>query len=220
MKKFDLVAFDVDGTLVEHEEDKTVWEVFNRRFTGDDGINKERLQAYKDGRLSYADWVTLDIESWRVAGARRDDLVAALEPLRLVGGTHEALATLKEHGVRLAVISGTLDILLDMLLPEHPFDEIYCNRIRFNDDGTIHSWIPTPFDMQGKETVLRAIALREGYDLARCAFVGDSSNDIWIARQAGFTVGFNPKTAQFEEVVDVVVRSGDLREILPHLLDD
>jgi len=39
---FDLVVFDVDGTLVEHPEDKTIWEVLNLRFTGDDGMNKER----------------------------------------------------------------------------------------------------------------------------------------------------------------------------------
>jgi phosphoserine phosphatase len=49
--------------------------------------------------------------------------------------------------------------------------------------------------------------------------VGDSSNDLWIAKEAGFTVGLNPKTAEFEEAVDAVVRSGDLQDILPHLLD-
>ena len=218
MKSFDLVAFDVDGTLVEHDDHKTVWELLNLRYTGDDGVNKQRWQAYKDGKLSYADWVTLDIESWRVAGATRDDLIAALEPLRLVEGTHETLATLKESGVRLIVISGTLDFMLDTLLPEHPFDEVYCNRVQFEDDGRIRSWVPTPFDMQGKETVLRAIALREGFPLARCAFVGDSSNDIWIARRAGFTVAFNPKSKEFEEAADAVVRSANLRDILPHLL--
>ena len=113
MKKFDLVAFDVDGTLVKHAEDKTVWEVLNRRFTGDDGINKERLQAYKSGRLSYAEWVALDVEAWRVAGATRDDLVAGLSPLTLVDGVTETLDALREQGVRLAVISGKLDFLLD-----------------------------------------------------------------------------------------------------------
>ena len=31
-RRYDLVAFDVDGTLVDHPEEKTVWEVLPRRF--------------------------------------------------------------------------------------------------------------------------------------------------------------------------------------------
>jgi phosphoserine phosphatase len=216
---FDLVAFDIDGTLVRHPENKTIWEVLNRCFIGDDGVNKERLEAYKSGRLSYADWVTLDMSGWRDAGATRDGIVAAMAPLTLVPGTRETLAALKESGARLVVISGTLDLLLDTLLPEHPFDEVYCNRIQFDDDGRILAWGATPFDMSGKAVALKAVAMRERIDLAKTAFVGDSSNDLWIAEEAGFTVGFNPKTPEFEEVADAVVRSSDLREILPHLLD-
>src|SRR5262245_30922666 len=128
---FDLVVFDVDGTLVEHAEDKTVWEVLNLRFTGADGTNRERFDAYLAGRLSYAEWVALDVSGWRDAGATRDEIVAAFEPLKLVGGAREALGALRDRGVRLAVVSGTLDLLLDTLFPDHPFAEVYCNRIRF-----------------------------------------------------------------------------------------
>ena len=63
-----------------------------------------------------------------------------------------------------------------------------------------------------------AVALREGFSLARCAFVGDSANDVWVAREAGFTVALNPKAKELEDVADAVVRSPDLRAILPHLL--
>jgi phosphoserine phosphatase len=216
---FDLVVFDVDGTLVQHPGNKTIWEVLNRRFTGDDGMNRERLAAYKAGRMTYAEWVTLDVSGWRDAGATRERIVAAMDCLSLTPGTRETLAALKEGGARLVVISGTLDLLLDTLLPDHPFDEVYCNRIQFGDDGRILAWSATPFDMSGKSVALKAVAMRERIDLSRTAFVGDSSNDLWIAKEAGFTVGFNPKTAEFEEAVDAVVRSRDLRDVLPHLLD-
>jgi phosphoserine phosphatase len=218
MRRFDLVAFDVDGTLVEHPEDKTVWEVLNRRFIGDDRLNKERYAAFRAGRLAYSDWVTLDVTGWRNAGATRDDLVETLKPLRLVRGAREALSALKEHGVHLAIVSGTVDLLLETLFPDHPFDEVYCNRILFDESGRITSWSATPFDMKGKSEALRAIALREELPLSRCAFVGDSSNDIWIARDAGFTVAFNPKNAELEGIADEVVRSKDLRDVIPHLL--
>jgi len=218
LRRFDLVAFDVDGTLVEHPDDKTVWQILNEAFTGSDDQNRERLALYRSGKLSYAEWVALDVVSCREADARREDLIRAFEPLRLVRGAAEALLALKRGGARLAVISGTLDLLLDTLFPEHPFDEVYANRIEFDAEGRIASWRATPFDMEGKAVALRAIAEREGVPLSRCAFVGDHSNDLSAARIAGFTVAFNPKCEEIESIASVVVRSTDLRDVLPHLL--
>jgi HAD superfamily phosphoserine phosphatase-like hydrolase len=139
-RRFDLVAFDVDGTLVHHAEDKTVWEVLNHRFTGSDDQNTLRWDLYKQGKLSYAEWVALDIGSWRDAGATRDAIVASFGELKLVDGARETLHELKSRGVRLAVISGTLNLLLDVLFPDHPFDEVYTNRIAFDSLGRIEHW--------------------------------------------------------------------------------
>lgn len=218
MRRFDLVAFDVDGTLVEHGEDKTVWEVLNRRYTGSDDQNAARFADYLTGRLSYAEWVALDVGSWRAAGATRDDMAAAMSCLSLVAGARDTVSALKAAGVRLAVISGTIDLLLDTLFPDHPFDEVYTNRIQFDGNGRIAGWTPTPFDMDGKAVALRAIAVREGIDLARCAFVGDHANDVAAARLAGFSIAFNPKDASLERAAGAVVRSSDLRDVLPYLL--
>jgi HAD superfamily PSPase-like hydrolase len=217
-RRFDLVAFDVDGTLVHHPEDKTVWEVLNLRFTGSDDQNALRWELYRQGKLSYAEWVALDVEGWQRAGATRDDLIAAMEGLHLVQGARETMEALKRCGMRLAVISGTLDLLLDTLFPDHPFDEVYTNRIAFDDAGHIASWTATPFDMEGKGVALRAIAMREAIPLSRCAFVGDHANDLAAARLAGLALAFNPKSAELEESAHAVVRSGDLRDLLPHLI--
>lgn len=216
----DLVAFDVDGTLVREAQGLTVWEVLNREFIGSSEINRQRYEEFKAGRLSYPDWVALDIQGWKDAGARRDDLIAAFGTLELLPRTREALESLKRRGIRLVVISGTLDLMLNTLLPDHPFDEIHANHIGFDDQGNISHWRATPFDMQGKEKLLRAIALREGIPLKRCGFVGDSSNDVWVARAAGRSVAFNPRCEELERVADVVVRSDDLRDLLPHLIEN
>ena len=218
MRRFDLVAFDVDGTLVEHPEERTVWEVLNEAITGSRDQNQERLAMYRAGTLSYSEWVALDVGAWRDAGATRDDLVAAFGPLRLVTGARETMDALKKSGARLAVISGTLDLLLDTLFPDHPFDDVYTNRLMFDEAGRIASWWATPFDMEGKADALRKIAAHEGVPLSRCAFVGDHSNDLSAARIAGFTVAFNPKCSELEEIAGAVVRSPDLRDVLPHLI--
>lgn len=215
---FALVAFDVDGTLIRGPDGMTVWEVLNKHFTGAPEVNRERWALYNAGKLSYADWVALDITGWKDSGASREDLVRAFEPLELVDGAREALHALKSSGLRLFAISGTLDLMLDTVFSDHPFEEVYCNHIGFDDAGRISHWKATPFDMRGKADLLRGIALREEIQRKRCAFVGDNGNDVWIAREAGFTIAFNSSSRELEEVSDVVVRSDDLRDVLPHLL--
>ena len=218
MPRFDLVAFDVDGTLVRSPCGRTVWEILNERFVGTSQVNRERHRAFVEGRISYAEWVALDIRGWRDAGARRDEMLAALATLRPVAGAMEALGTLRQAGLRLVVISGTLDLMLHAVLPEAPFDEIHANHVGFDAEGRIVHWKATPFDLQGKAQALRAIAMREGLPLARTAFVGDSANDLWIARLAGRAIAFNPTSDELAAAVDVVVRGDDLRELLPHLM--
>jgi phosphoserine phosphatase len=217
--RFDLVAFDVDGTLVESPGGLNVWEVLNDRIVGGAEINRERFERFRRGELSYPDWVALDIAGWRDAGARKPDLVASLAPLRLVSGVRETMNSLRENALRLIVISGTLDLLLETLYPDHPFEEVFANRIRFDEDGRIAGWRPTPYDMKGKAEALREFAEREAIPIARCAFVGDSVNDVWIAKEAGFSIAFNPRCEELERVAAVVVRSADIRAILPHLLE-
>jgi phosphoserine phosphatase len=220
LRPFDLIAFDVDGTLVQEPNDRTVWEVLNQRFTGQAARNVERYARYRAGEISYAEWVELDVRGWQEAGAKRQDLVAAFGALRLVDGARESLNALKRAGYRLVVISGTLDLMLHTLLPDPPFDDIYANHVGFDDEGNISHWRATPFDMEGKVEAFRAVAHAWGIPIARCAYVGDSANDIWVAREAGFTLAFNPKSPELVAVADVTVRSSNLRSILSHFLDD
>ena len=92
------IIFDVDGTLVHHAEDKTVWEVLNQRFTGSDDQNILRFDLYKRGELSYAEWVALDIGAWRDAGATREAITGSFGTLNLVEGARETLDALKARG--------------------------------------------------------------------------------------------------------------------------
>ena len=82
-------------------------------------------------------------------------------------------------------------INLETLFPDHPFDDVFCNRIRFGEDGLITGWEATPYDMEGKAHALELIARRESVPLERCAFVGDHRNDLSAARIAGFSIAFN-----------------------------
>jgi len=205
-----LIAFDVDGTLVDHPEGKVIWELLNRRFSGDDGINVSRYLDYKDGRIDYATWVQLDVSGWIEAAATRAQILEEVRTLQRIDGAEEVLARLKASNYRLAVISGTLDVVLEEHFPRHPFDEVYTNHLDFDATGRLVGWRATPYDMDGKARALEHLADRFGLPLSRCAFVGDNVNDLGVARIAGYAVAFNPKTPELADLAHAVVRDTTL----------
>jgi len=210
----DLVVFDIDGTLIVHPTGQVVWQVLNGRYGTDPEINAQRLQAHREGRLSYPEWVRLDVEDWRRAGAGRTEIVAALREFQLVEGAAETLATLGRRGYRLAAVSGTLDVLVDTVLPDHPFERLFCNRLRFDEAGEVASWEATPFDFEGKATALDRLAEDLDVPVSRMAFVGDDVNDVAAARAAAFSAAYRPRSEALAEVCDVVVREGSLAQLL------
>ena len=215
VRRTDLVVFDVDGTLIVHPTGQVVWEVLNRRWGASRQANTERMQLHREGRLPYREWVRLDVEDWQRAGAGREEIVGALREFRLVEGAAETLATLQARGYRLAAVSGTIDALLDTVLPDHPFERLYCNRLRFGPGGAIVGWEATPFDFDGKARALARLSEELAVPADRIAFVGDDVNDVDAARAAAFSAAYRPRSEALAAVCDVVVRDGSLAQILP-----
>ena len=138
-------------------------------------------------------------------GATRTEMVREVRRLRPVAGAAETLHALRNRGYLLAVISGTLDIVLEEHFPEHPFSQVYTNRLRFDAEGRLSGWEATPYDMEGKARALRNLAALYNLPVSRCAFVGDNMNDLGVAAIAGFTVAFNPKVPELEELAHRVI---------------
>jgi len=216
-RPYDLIAFDVDGTLVGNVEGKVVWNLLNRRFCADEVTERARLEDYLAGRLTYQRWVDLDIGGWARAGATREEMAAVIrQELYLVPGARDTLRQLDELGYRMAVISGTLDITLEVLLPEHPFEVVFTNAVEFDAAGRISGWMATRYDMEGKARALAEIAGRMGIPTERTVYVGDNINDVHAMALAGFAVAFEPKHPSVADAADHVI-AGDLRQLLPLL---
>jgi phosphoserine phosphatase len=213
-RKYDLVCFDVDGTLIRHPSDKVIWEILNLRFTGDDGVNRERYRMYLDGKIDYAEWVRLDVGGWIEAKATRGRVVEAVREFEVYEGAMETVHELKARGVRTAVISGTIDVVIETLFPDHPFDDVFTNKILFDGDGRVRGWEATPYDLHGKPVALRDLAKRHNVPLSRTAFVGDGENDIPLAGVVGCLIAFNPRSAELERRADRVMKNRNMIDLL------
>ncbi|UCH83762.1 MAG: HAD family phosphatase [Candidatus Latescibacterota bacterium] len=213
-KRYDLICFDVDGTLVRHPSNMVIWEVLNLRYGGSREINRLRYQMYCEGKLSYERWVQLDVQTWIDAGATRDEIIDAVREFSLFPGARESVHELGKRGYKLAVISGTLDILLETLFPDHPFDTVFTNRIFFDDDGRLEAWQATRYDSHGKPVALREIAQRNDIPLSRTAYVGDGENDIPLLGVTGCFVAFRPRSRTLAEGADLVIKDDGLHKLL------
>ncbi len=216
--RYDLVAFDVDGTLVD--DTVFVWKTLHDYFDTDPASRDHAFRSYMAGDWAYHEWFEHDMKLLTEAGATRESMLQAIAGMRITNGAFETLDALRAAGCRLAIISGSLNLVVEKFgLPAY-FDEVYLNRLWFDEAGALARWKATPYDVWDKATGLRTLAQRYGIPMARTAFIGDNFNDVAVARAAGFSMAIHCKSDELAEVVDVVIEEDDMRSVLPHLLEE
>lgn len=209
-----LIAFDVDGTLVEATIH--IWQNLHQYFGSDQKRREAAKQAHFAGELSYQAWFEHDIILLQEAGADQTGILHCLEQLQPVIGAQETLRELAHRGYKLAVISGSLDMVLQRFFPNLPFAHVLINHFDFDANGKLIGGVHTPFDIEGKAAGLRELARREALQLAQCAFVGDDLNDLQALELAGFSVAVQAKNNKVEQAADVTMPGRDLRALLDY----
>lgn len=210
-----MIVFDVDGTLVEHDDGLVIWQILNRHYGTGSVVDGQRYKAFMAGALSYAEWVRLDIEEWIAGGATLagiQDVIRA--QLRLVPHAFAVIEELRQRGYVLAIVSGTLDVVIHTLLPAHGIEHVFANRIWFTAAGHIDGFQATPYDMEGKAEALRVLAQRTGIPLSQFVFVGDNLNDCSALQVVGHPVAYDPKHPRPRELARHVIPGGQMRNLL------
>lgn len=201
-----LVAFDVDGTLIGNPSQHVVWQIFNEHFVGTRPEEAVRYDAFMERHITYAEWVELDVRDWILAGVTKGAMTRVVrEQLHLIPGARQTIVGLRQRGFRVVVISGTLDITLEVLFPEMPFDEVHTNRLLFDGAGLIWDWVATPYDNEGKAHALDEICSRLAVPLSHTVFVGDNINDLHVMKKAGLAIAYEPKAESVRQVADAAV---------------
>ena len=218
MSKYKLVCFDVDGTLIDNV--KFSWQIFHDYFQTDGHRREDARKKFFSGEITYMQWAEHDINLWKEKNASKEDFFRAMGHLKIMNGTIETLKELKKNNLKLAIISGSLNVVLEKFIPNYRdfFDDVFLSRIYFDGDGNIEKIEATEFDMDAKALALRNIADREKISLRDCVFVGDYLNDIKIIKEAGLGIAFNCIHDELKKVADVVIDIKDLREILKYIL--
>ncbi|CAB3638713.1 MAG: HAD hydrolase-like protein [Achromobacter pulmonis] len=206
--KYDLAAFDFDGTLA----DTMPW--FNSILnTVADKYGFRKIDAAEREQLRHRDATEilkfLGIPLWKLPAilAHARTLMQEIDPgVHMFDGIPQALARMKADGLRLAVVSSnSLENVQRVLGPETAalFDDYEC--------GT---------DLFGKAAKIERLLQRHGTPAARFLLIGDEIRDIDAARKAGVQVGsvawgYNHVDALRERAPDeLIMQVADLPAVL------
>jgi phosphoserine phosphatase len=176
----ELVAFDLDGTLVRGE---TCVEAIARRIgrseecAAFERLSMRDVEAVTAARVAMASWYQ---------GYSEEELVAGLSDLALAPGSEQAFDLLRARGIATAIVSITWIVAVEWFADR--LGAKYVQGTRLGPTGIDHVW---PED---KGPWLRDLSERLGLLPHQVAAVGDSDGDRELLEAAGlrFFVGKTP----------------------------
>ena len=217
-----VVVFDFDGTLTKRTDNRTTWEKLwvSLGYSIDDCADLHR--RFSRGEFTHEKWCELTKDKFRSHKLREKQLLQIAQETKLIEGTMETIVRLKQSGIRLYILSGSISQLIKCSLGDmfDLFDEVKANEIRFDSSGLIDRIIGTHYDFEGKAHFLSRLISDQGLSPLDVLFIGNSSNDVWASRSGARTLCVNPHMTNpdIEEHWTYAIKEmTDLRQIMTYI---
>ncbi len=207
--KYKLIAFDMDGTLIE---EYSSWGHIHQHFgTTDKAMNN--LEMWERGEMNYIEFMRRDAELWG-PGTKLALIDEILSDFTLVAGAKEVVSKIRERGYPIVILSGGLDVLADKVAAELGIDNVLANGLVTDEKGILTGEGIFRVDPMCKEKALEDFARKLGIKLHECVGVGDSKYDSSLIKSVGLGISFRGDE-ELDNVADVSIES--LEEILDYI---
>ena len=188
-RELGVLAFDLDGVLVKHPSS---WRYLHEKF-GSIRIIQERndSEMFREGVITYSEWMERDLKALlqvRNNKLTREEIVEAFKECELEDHVDELVHYVKSLGIIVAIVSGGIDILANMVAERLGIELVFANKLLFNEQGYL---IPRGIEVVNplrKDTVLKKISKITSVPLSKFMFVGDSDWDSSAFKVVGYPV--------------------------------
>ncbi|MBS3773122.1 MAG: HAD-IB family phosphatase [Candidatus Thermoplasmatota archaeon] len=206
MAAYQLVAFDMDGVLVDMISS---WHHVHTCLGTD---NAATAEAYRNGDIDSQEFMDRDLALWRQQHTR-NDIASLFRRIDYMPGIHDTMQQLSTAGVTTAIVSGGLDMLAERIAQDVGIDHVLANGISQDMQQGILRVPP-----KKKDKSLRGLARRLSIRRQNIVAVGNSKYDVAMFRVSGLGIAFNPCDTAVVTAADVTIKEKDLTRILEYIL--
>lgn len=213
-RDFGLVAFDMDGVLVDYESS---WTWVHDHF----GVkSEESIRAFVRGEIDDMEFMRRDIALWlgKKPNLCLSDIDAILEPLPIVEGIQRTVDELRWRGIKTVIVSGGLDVVASKIAKRYGFDDWVANGFACDASGKLTGEGVLRVELANKRHAVERFSSVYGVDHEHVCSVGNSFIDVSMFEASKLKIAFNPIDDYVAHQANVVVRSRDLADILPYIL--
>jgi phosphoserine phosphatase len=213
-RRLQAVFFDVDGVLVKI---KSSWEYLHERL----GVLEEARSVramFERGEIDYLEWMISDTELWvKASGGKlhRSVIMSILADVPINDEAPTVFRALRRRGVRIALVSSGIDILVRRVAHELGADAWVANKLHFDREGYLKPG-GVPLVGVDKRSAVKRLAWELGVDLSKSAYVGDSKWDASAMMIVGLPIAYGDdpqldsvakaRIRRLSELLDVVRR--------------
>ncbi len=207
-----LIVFDMDGILTV---ERSSWRFVHDHFGMD---NEDGFNAYMNGEIDDREFMRRDISIWKGINEEVsiDDIRSILSSIRITRDMERSIKRLRETDAYICVISGGLDILLD-IIGRDLFHDTFANGLEVDPKGFLTGEGVLRVPLTGKDRVLETIVNERG-PFDHSIAVGDSLVDVPLFRVCDSSIAFRPMDDATRNEADVTIHGQSLEPVADHIL--
>lgn len=208
-----LMIFDMDGVLTQHPSS---WNYVHERIGVDNEMN---YKLFKEHKITYNEFLKSDVELWKakLGEIHKTEIESILAEIPFSENLRKTIMEIKSKGLKVAIVSGGISWLADLINKEVKFDYSYSNSIYTADDGTLIPDGPAEVDPYRKDLKVHQLQSTLGIGNEETISVGDTDQDIPMFKNSGISISFNPASDEVVENSDISIRSRDLYSVITEL---